>query len=78
MIVLIDGVVASTLRAGEDELLGAVLFGVGTCSVVCSLIAAFSQQKVQSIVEMSDTNNKELVWTNQGPGNLVEEHQRSP
>lgn len=70
MIVLIDGVVASTLRAGEDELLGAVLFGVGTCSVVCSLIAAFSQD-VQSI-------NKELVWTNQGPGNLVEEHQRSP
>jgi hypothetical protein len=70
VIVLIDGVVASTLRAGEDELLGAVLFGVGTCSVVCSLIAAFSQD-VQSI-------NKELVWTNQGPGNLVEEHQRSP
>ena len=70
MIVLIDGVVASTLRAGEDELLGAVLFGVGTCSVVCSLIAAFSQD-VLSI-------NKELVWTNQGPGNLVEEHQRSP
>jgi hypothetical protein len=57
--------------------LGAVLFGMGTCCGQLSLIAAFSQQKVQSIVEMSDTNNKELVWTNQGPGNLVEELQRS-